>query len=117
MNKVVNVPLSGGLIGMLAVSPHGALRKVIQRENMAGWRVVQVVPASSGSILYYLLQWLVLICTLLLYTFSAGYYVILEKDGTQAHGGGASVAPTCDKCGNNVRAGDAFCEYCGNKLS
>lgn len=116
MNKVINVTLVGGLIGLLANSPHNALNRAIKRENVQGWRVVQVIPSASGNILLWILRIFLLFITLLLFTTANGYYVILERSamppGTQI----AETTPTCSKCGNNVKAEDAFCEHCGNTL-
>jgi len=78
-NKVVNVTLTGGLIGMFGSSPQNRLNKIIKKENANGWRVVQVIPADSGNIFLALFRLLLLIITLFLYTTSNGYYVIMER--------------------------------------
>lgn len=78
-NKVVNVTLAGGLIGLFAGSPANALNKRIIKENQEGWKVVQVIPAATGNILVYLLRLILLTITLLFYTTSNGYYIVLEK--------------------------------------
>ncbi|MCF8380380.1 MAG: hypothetical protein K9H49_12425 [Bacteroidales bacterium] len=80
VNKVINVSLTGGLIGALGSSPRERLGDEINIANKHGWHVKEILPASSGSLLYSLLRFIVLIITLFLYTFESGYYIILEKD-------------------------------------
>ena len=79
-NKVVNVTLTGGIIGLLAASPQNSLNKIIKRENANGWRVIQVIPAASGNIFLVILRLLILVLTIFLYTPVDGYYVILERN-------------------------------------
>jgi hypothetical protein len=78
MNKVVNVNLTGGIIGLLANSPQSILNDVIKKENDEGWYVVQIIPAASGNIFLFILRFLILICTLFLFTPVNGYYIIME---------------------------------------
>jgi hypothetical protein len=78
-NKVVNVALTGGIIGIFSSSPQTKLNEAIKRENANGWRVVQIVPADSGNLFLYIYRLLLLTITLLLYTTTNGYYVIMEK--------------------------------------
>jgi hypothetical protein len=78
-NKVVNVTLTGGIIGLFASSPQNSLNNTIKRENANGWRVVQIIPADSGNIFLYIFRLLLLIITLFLFTTANGYYVIMEK--------------------------------------
>ncbi len=79
-NKVVNVNLTGGIIGLIGDSPHNALNRRIKIENENGWKVVQIIPSSSGNILIIILRMLLLILTLFFYTTSNGYYLILERN-------------------------------------
>jgi hypothetical protein len=78
-NKVVNVTLTGGIIGLFTSSPPSSLNNTIKRENANGWRVVQIIPADSGNIFLYIFRLLLLIITLFLFTTVNGYYVIMEK--------------------------------------
>ena len=78
-NKVVNVTLTGGIIGLFASSPQNSLNNTIKRENANGWRVVQIIPADSGNIFLYIFRLLLLIITLFIFTTVNGYYVIMEK--------------------------------------
>lgn len=79
LNKVVNVTLTGGIIGMLGSSPQNALNNRIKKENANGWRVLQVIPADSGNIFLAILRIIILCLTIFLYTTANGYYVILER--------------------------------------
>ena len=78
-NKVVNVTLTGGIIGLFASSPQNSLNNAIKRENTNGWRVVQIIPADSGNIFLYIFRLLLLVITLFLFTTANGYYIIMEK--------------------------------------
>ena len=78
-NKVVNVALVGGLIGLFVASPQNSLNSRIKTENANGWRVVQVISADSGNIFLYIFRLLLLVITFFLYTTANGYYVIMEK--------------------------------------
>jgi len=78
-NKVVNVALTGGIIGLFSSSPQRKLNEAIKRENANGWRVVQIIPADSGNLFLIIYRLLLLTITLLLFTTANGYYVIMEK--------------------------------------
>jgi hypothetical protein len=79
INKVLNVTLSGGIIGLLSDSPQSKLNRAIKKENFKGWRVVQIIPAASGNLFLTILRFLILVVTLFFYTPSNGFYVIMEK--------------------------------------
>lgn len=49
-NKIINVTLTGGILGLLADSPQNSLNAKIQKENANGWKVIQVIPADSGNL-------------------------------------------------------------------
>jgi hypothetical protein len=78
-NKVVNVTLTGGIIGLIGDSPQNSLNRRIKKENVNGWKVIQIIPSASGNILLAILRLLMLIVTLFFYTTTNGYYVIMEK--------------------------------------
>ena len=82
INKVVRVALSGGLIGAIGTNPRNALEKVIQKYNAEGWNCHQIYPHSTRNFVVTILQVLVLIMTLGLWTFGAGYLLLFEKDVT-----------------------------------
>lgn len=78
-NKVLNVPLTGGIIGFIGDSPQNTLNRKIRKQNLDGWRVIQIIPSSSGNILLLIFRIILLIITLFLYTTTNGYYVIMER--------------------------------------
>lgn len=78
-NKVVNVTLTGGIIGLFGASPQNSLNNRIKKENANGWRVIQIIPAESGNIFLFIFRLLLLVITLFIYTTANGYYVIMEK--------------------------------------
>jgi len=82
-NKIVNVTLSGGILGSLADSPKNALNRTIKRENSDGWSVVQIIPSASGNLFLIILRVVILLLTLFLYTPANGYYIVMKrKNGT-----------------------------------
>lgn len=78
-NKVEVINLSGGILGLLLTNPRSALGKNIAAHNAKGWRVVQVIPHSDTNLMVYLLKLVVLMLTLLMWTWGAGYIVIYER--------------------------------------
>lgn len=78
-NKVVNVTVTGGIIGLFVSSPQNSLSGRIKMENANGWRVIQVIPAESGNIFLAIYKLLILIVTLFLYSPANGFYVIMER--------------------------------------
>ena len=79
LNKVVNVTLVGCIIGLIGVRPNNALNSRIKKENVNGWKVIQIIPSSSGNLLLSILRVILLIVTLFLYTSADGYYVVMER--------------------------------------
>jgi hypothetical protein len=120
MNKIVNVTLTGGIIGLLSASPQNSLNDIIKKENDNGWIVIQVIPAASGNIFLFIFRLLILILTLFLYTPVDGYYVIMEKNKFGENIGAKTSSldnkNNCSKCGNSFKEEDIFCQNCGNKL-
>ena len=80
LNKVVRVPLAGGLIGLMLTSPSRALNSTIDRYNKEGWTVKYFQTHRTTNALVFLAQLVVLCLTLFLWTFGAGYLVLLEKE-------------------------------------
>jgi len=78
-NKVVNIPLTGGIMGLLSVSPQKLLNNRIRKENLNGWKVVQIIPSNSGNVFLAIFRFILLVLTLFIYTTENGYYVIMEK--------------------------------------
>jgi len=120
-NKIVNVTLTGGIIGLLSNSPQDSLNTKIKEENAKGWKVVQVIPADSGNLFLSIFRFLLLICTLLLFTTANGYYVIMEKEQTEKKDDKRIPSADdikCSECGKEYPSSfkDGFCEECGNQL-
>lgn len=84
INKVSRISLIGGLIGAIATNPRKALQKEIDEHNHDGWSTVQITNHSTTNTFIWLLQILVLILTLGLFTWGGGYLVLFEKDKEQA---------------------------------
>ncbi|AMC11379.1 hypothetical protein Lupro_08950 [Lutibacter profundi] len=78
-NKVINVTLNGGIIGLLADSPQRTLNRRIKKENADGWSVVQVIPADSGNLFLTIFRLVLLLLTLFIFTTANGYYVVMER--------------------------------------
>lgn len=118
MNKVVNVNMTGGIIGLLSDAPARTLAQVIAQHNAEGWRVVQVISSQSGNLLLYIKRLLLLLLTLFFYTEANGFYIIFER--AEAPSGvpqpNAPPKPQCSQCGMQVGPEDTFCEQCGHKL-
>ena len=92
-NKVFNVTLNGGIIGLLADSPQRKLNNAISKANASGWNVVQVIPADSGNIFLNILRSLLLVITIFLFTTANGYYLILERDNNNVRKSGGGTNP------------------------
>ena len=80
INRVERVTLSGGIIGAFVTNARSALEVKMWALNAEGWKCRQVIPEYSLNGFKMLLQLLVLICTLFLWTFEPGYLLLLEKD-------------------------------------
>lgn len=79
-NRVLTVSLAGGLIGMLLTNPRKALEDSIDKANGEGWNAIHVLPHSATNLFVTILKLTVLICTLGLWTWGAGYMVLLERE-------------------------------------
>ena len=80
VNKVVRISLSGGLIGLLTTNPRRAIDNAIDKANQDGYHCHQIVPHSSRNLLVIVLQIAVLLATLLLWTWGAGYILLFQKE-------------------------------------
>jgi len=78
-NRVLRISLPGGLIGALTVNPKAILDKNLIAANKQGWVATQVQPHKTTNLLILMLQILVLVLTMGLYTWGSGYLVLLEK--------------------------------------
>lgn len=79
-NKIVRISLAGGIVGLLTTNPRRSLENVIRAENDEGYRCTYFIPNHAPNLLMRVLQLIVLICTLGLWTWGAGYLILLEKN-------------------------------------
>lgn len=80
LNKVVRIALSGGIIGLLTTNPRRALDQRIDRENQEGWNAVYFLPHSETNLFMSILRLFVLLGTLGLWTWGAGYLILFERE-------------------------------------
>lgn len=78
-NKIVRISLSGGIIGLLSTNPAKTLENVVQGHNAEGYRCLQITPHRTHNALVFLLQLVVLVCTIGLWTWGGGYLILMEK--------------------------------------
>ena len=76
----MRISLSGGIIGWLTTNPRRALDARIDQENQAGWNAVYFMPHTDTNLLAAILRIVVLVCTLLLWTWGAGYLILFERE-------------------------------------
>ncbi|MQX35881.1 hypothetical protein [Roseospira navarrensis] len=79
-NKIVRISLSGGLIGVLTTNPRATLERRIQEENRAGWSAIYFSAHRDTNVFIAMLQIVVLFITFFLWTWGAGYLVLLERE-------------------------------------
>ena len=79
-NKVVRISLAGGIIGLLTTNPRRALDERIDKENQEGWNAIHFSEHADTNLLLYLLRLLVLVVTLGLWTWGAGYLILFERE-------------------------------------
>ena len=79
-NKIMRLSLSGGLIGLFTNNPRAIIDNALSRANQEGWYCRQVLPHATRNPIVIVFQLLLLICTVGLWTFGAGYLLLLEKD-------------------------------------
>jgi hypothetical protein len=79
-NRVSRISLMGGIIGALTTNPRKALEDVIDKGNVEGWNAIHIEPHSTTNLLVLIVQFLVLILTLGLWTWGGGYMVLFEKE-------------------------------------
>jgi len=79
-NKIVRITLMGGLLGLLLTNPRRALEACVEQHNNEGWRSTDIVPHSERNLLITIVQIVMLIVTLGMWTFGSGYLVMFEKE-------------------------------------
>ena len=80
VNRVVRISLAGGLIGLIATNPRRALENAIDKGNQDGFHCHQIVPHSERNIFVFLLQIVVLILTIGMWTWGGGYILLFQKE-------------------------------------
>ena len=80
VNKVVRIALSGGIIGWLTTNPRRALDDRIDKENQAGWNAVYILPHGDTNLIAAVARVIVLVLTLCLWTWGAGYLILFERE-------------------------------------
>jgi hypothetical protein len=80
LNRIARISLSGGIVGLLTTNPRSAIENAVTKANTEGWNCRQILPHSPRNILVFALQLVVLVCTLFIWTWGAGYILLLEKD-------------------------------------
>ena len=70
----------GGLLGLLFTNPRNALQKSIDAHNNEGWYAKEIITHSTSNLFVFLLQIVVLVLTIGLFTFGAGYMILFERD-------------------------------------
>lgn len=79
-NKVVRIALMGGLLGALLTNPRRALDDKIDELNVEGWNCHQIITHSTSNLFVRLLQIAILLLTFGIWTFGAGYILLMEKE-------------------------------------
>ena len=83
-NKIERVELMGGLIGWMLTNPRKALDTSVKVNNRDGYELVYMLPHKTTNMFIVLVQVLVLIGTLGLWTWGAGYILVYTRDNSPA---------------------------------
>lgn len=83
VNKVVRLSLAGGIIGWLTTNPRRALDQRIDKENQEGWNAIYVLPHHDTNLVAAIARMVVLVCTLFLWTWGAGYLILFERESAR----------------------------------
>ncbi|MDT3663419.1 MAG: hypothetical protein ROM54_07900 [Anaerobiospirillum sp.] len=83
INKVCRISLMGGLIGAITTNPRRALDNAIAEANADGWNCHQILPHHTTNLFMVFVQILCLCCTVGLWTFGAGYLLLMEKESNR----------------------------------
>lgn len=79
-NRVSRISLMGGLIGALTTNPRKALEDAIDQGNEQGWSAIHIEPHKTTNLFIGILQMLVLLLTLGLFTWGGGYLILFERE-------------------------------------
>jgi hypothetical protein len=80
INKVDRISLAGGLLGALFTNPRAAIDSRVEEANKNGWNLHQIIPHAETNLFIKIVSILLLIMTLFLWTFGAGYILLFEKE-------------------------------------
>ena len=79
-NKVTRISLIGGIIGAIATNPRKALEDEIENGNQEGWNAIHIEPHRTTNLFIAILQLIVLVLTIGLFTWGGGYLVLFERE-------------------------------------
>lgn len=79
-NKVARISLMGGLIGAITTNPRKALEDEINKSNQNGWNAIHIEPHKTTNLFIAIVQLLVLLLTLGLFTWGGGYIILFERE-------------------------------------
>ena len=77
--KVERMTVSGGLIGGLLTNPRMRLADIIERNAYDGWRLTALTPLSGPNVFMVFVSLVVLVYTLGMWMFGAGYLLAFER--------------------------------------
>lgn len=80
INKIDRIALASGLLGALFTNPRRALDSRVETANKEGWKLIQIVPHEETNLLIKIFSIIVLLITIGLWTFGAGYILLFEKE-------------------------------------
>ena len=76
----IRISLSNGLVGPIFTDPRKALENRILEENKNGWNAIYFIPHKETNLVVSILQIIVLVLTLFLWTWGGGYMILFEKE-------------------------------------
>ena len=79
INKVVQIPLSGGVIGSMLTHPSKALENCIREENRLGWKATHFAYHRENNLIMKVGRYVTLALTVGLWTWEPGYVVLFER--------------------------------------
>lgn len=118
INRVERVSLSGGIIGALATNPRSKIENKCKELNAQGWNCHQILPHSTRNFLVIVFQNIILVLTLFLWTFGAGYILLFEKEVNSNNTSSSNTENVgnnwnCKKCSTQNIDAASFCKKCG----
>lgn len=77
--QVIRKTVAGGLIGALVTNPRRTLANEIDEKAHSGWRLTAMTPLAGANLFMTLVSLVVLVLTLGMWTFGAGYLLAFER--------------------------------------